>query len=350
MNRIVLFDQELQYYRQNIYKRFSKEFSKIGYSLVVYFDKKLNKLESDSLFHAISYDIFSFKRSVLAEKPTIIIQFVWLRYKFILPFMLWAKFKRIKIIVWSHGINLQNKNQRIKNLLYYIRQNLANAVIIYNPEQKQFFKVSPKKLFIANNTIDFDALPKITATKDELKQKYGYENMKVILSVGRFNVNNRKVHHLTGLSKLLDDSYQTLVVGPGVSDKDNNEINNLSNIEYKGSIYNQKIICELYKMADLYIMPGAIGLSINQAQYFNTPVILEDVEHGPEGYYLIEGYNGFLYNADDIENLNNKVIEIFDSTNYDTYAKNAKDTCNNLESFDKMLSGFINAIEYVRNR
>ena len=47
--------------------------------------------------------------------------------------------------------------------------------------------------------------------------------------------------------------------------------------------------------------------------------------------------------------MKNKVLEIFDLKNYDTFVKNAKETCNNQGSFDKMLSGFLEAIEYVKH-
>ena len=65
MKRIVLFDQDLRHYRQDIYKRFSIEFKNFGYSLIVYFDKRLNNIESDTLFKAIDYNYKSFKHVII---------------------------------------------------------------------------------------------------------------------------------------------------------------------------------------------------------------------------------------------------------------------------------------------
>ena len=350
MKKIILFDQDIQHYRRDIYYSFKKEFFKIGYTLVVYFDKELNNLESNSLFKPIQFNLKTFNQIVRKENPDIIIQFVWLRYKFILPFMIWSRIRGKKIIVWSHGINLQNKDQPLKNILYYLRQLLADALIIYSSEQKKYIKASHKKLFIANNTLDFDSLPKISQSKHELKLKYGYLNKKLILSVGRFNVNNRKISHLIHLSRLLDKDFQILIIGTGINEKDINEIEHLDNIKYFGAIYDQKKLCEFYKMADLFIMPGAVGLALNQAQYFDTPAILENVDHGPEKYYLIKGYNGLLYEPNNINDLKNKVLEIFDANYYEAFAKNAKQTQLEHGSFDKMLKGFKDAIEYVRNK
>ena len=263
--------------------------------------------------------------------------------------MIWAKLKGKKIIVWSHGINLQNTNQPLKNILYYIRQFLADALIIYTPQQKKYIKASHKKLFIANNTLDFNSLPIINESKNELKEKYGYTDKKIILTVGRFFENNRKVSHLISLGRLLDDSYKLLVVGPGLSDSDKEEMTVLNNMNYLGVIYDQKIICELYKMADLFIMPGAIGLSLNQAFYYYTPCIIENVPHGPEAYYFKDGYNGYLYRKGSIEDLYKKTNEMLDNEKYEKFCENAYTTIQTEGSFNKMLEGFIAAIDYVQN-
>ena len=79
--------------------------------------------------------------------------------------MLWVKLKKKKIILWSHGINLQKKNQIIKNQLYYLRQRLADSLIIYTSDQKKYIKTDLKKVFVANNTLNFDAFPEIKSTK-----------------------------------------------------------------------------------------------------------------------------------------------------------------------------------------
>jgi len=347
MKKIVLFDQDLQHYRKNIYRAFAKEFVKKGYIITVYFDQALGGQVQDSLFNAIRYDFASFRKAIYREHPDIIIQFVWLRYKFVLPFMAWAKMKGCRIIVWSHGINLQNQNQKLKNMLYYVRQLLADALIIYTPEQKRFIKASKKKLFIANNTLAFCSFPIIADDKARLKMRHKLGEKKVILSVARFDTNNRKVAHLVELSKMLDNNYHVLLIGPGISDDRAEEIADLPNIEYKGPLFEERQVCEYYKLADVFVMPGAIGLAINQAQYFGTPVIAEDVEHGPEAYYLKHGYNGFLYDKDDVEDLRRKVLDVLDDEKYPGFSKNAKATSRDLGSFDRMLNGFLEAIRYV---
>ncbi len=349
MKNLVLFDQDTQHYRQSIYLFFKKEFKKLGYNLIVVYDKKLNNIERNTdFFIGIDYSFNNFLKIIRKYNCKLIIQFVWLRYKYLIPFMLWSKLSGVKIILWSHGINLQNKNQPLKNQLYYLRQRLANALIIYTPEQKKYIKANPQKVFVANNTLDFSSLPKINDSKDELKEKYAFSQKKVILTVGRMNTNNRKIKQLIKLSSLLDGNYHIIIIGPGVNDDDIRAINNNENITYLGAIYNQKLVSEYYKLSDVFVMPGAIGLAINQAFYFGTPVILERVEQGPEAYYLKEGKNGYYYNSGDVQDLKRKIKYILKEENYNNFKKEAIYTINNEASIEKMTSGFINAISYLK--
>ena len=145
MKNLLLFDQDTQHYRQSIYRFFKKKLNKLGYNLVVFYDKKLNSISSDDkLFIGIDYTYNEFRKQIRFYKAPIIIQFVWLRYKFLLPLMAVNRLYGVKTILWSHGINLQNKKQKIKNIFYYLRQFLANALIIYSKNEIQYIKANKK--------------------------------------------------------------------------------------------------------------------------------------------------------------------------------------------------------------
>lgn len=337
------------HYRLSIYKKFEQEFRSLGYILKVYCDKNLNSIDED-IFKGVDYKLKTLKNILSTENPDVVIQFVWLKYKFLFPLMLWMKFKKIPIIVWSHGINLQKREQFLKNQLYYLRQKLADALILYTENEVKYIKSTPKKIFIANNTLDFEALPAISSTKEDLKLKYGYANKKVILSVGRFNANNRKVDHLIELSKKLKDGYDIILIGGGVSEHQQKEIERLNHIKALGPVFDQQIVCEYYKFADLFVMPGAIGLAINQAFYFSTPIILEDCNHGPEIFYLMNGKNGYLYKNGDVVDLYEKVMTITNEDNLENFSNHAKNTITNSGTLRHMLKGFKNAIEYVEKK
>jgi len=349
MKNLILFDQDTQHYRQSIYRYFRKEFKKNGYDLIVVYDKKLNNIEKDDLFFiGINYTFTNFIKIIRQYNCEIIIQFVWLRYKFLVPFMIYNRIKGIKTIVWSHGINLQNTNQPIKNIVYYLRQSLASSLIIFSPEQKKYIKADKNKIFVANNTINFESLPMIVNSKEELKEKYYLQNKKIILCVGRMNTNNRKVTHLIKLSKLIDDNIKIIIIGPGINSDTKKIINKNSTIKYLGEIYDQAVLSEYYKLSDVFVMPGAIGLALNQAFYYGTPVVIENVEHGPEIFYFNNGENGFLYERDNVADLKKKISLLLGNRNlYLKFSQNARETILKKASIIKMFQGFVKAIKYV---
>ncbi|WP_321417428.1 glycosyltransferase family 4 protein [uncultured Desulfobacter sp.] len=349
MKTIMMFDSETQHYRQSIYSYFIKEFSKIGYRLIIIYDKKLNSIVKDS-YIGIDYRFSNFIKILRQYNCKIIISFVWLRYKFLIPFLIYCRVKKLKVIVWSHGINLQNKKQPIKNQLYYLRQRLANALILFSKEQLKYIVTSKKKVFIANNTLNFNEFPIVELSKEKLKQKYGFQEKNIILCVARMNTNNRKPEQMINLAKRLDLNTHILLIGPALNKLCINDIEHIQNIHYYGAIYDQKIVNEHYKMADVFVMPGAIGLAINHAFYFHTPCIVEKIEQGPEAFYLREGINGYYYKPNDVGDLYDKLTKVLDKNNYSLFCQNAIETIMREGSIENMFRGFIDAVNFVEER
>ena len=346
MNKLILFDQDLQPYRRDIYLILAKKLKSHGLILKVYSDVNIVKtnVPKSSIFYLIEYSLFSFLRTIVNEKPVVILQFVWLRYFFLLPFMVLMKVFNQPVIVWSHGINLQKKDKRISRLPYEIRQLLASALIIYTPEQLQYIKFNKSKAFVAYNTIVFQNLTE-GRYLHFLKDRIGLDSKKVLLAVGRWNVNNRSPEDLISLSdRLIGRNYVIKLIGPDLPHILQTECSIRANIDYLGAIYNQEVMNAWYRRADVFIMPGAIGLAINQAFNEGTPILLKDVNHGPESYYFEDGINGELYsNIEQMISGMNKIL-----ANYSAYEDAARKTAREKMGIDKMISGIIDAVDYVR--
>ena len=75
------------------------------------------------------------------------------------------------------------------------------------------------KVFVANNTINFEDFPQIRESKEEIKQDLGIPFQKVVLFAGRIGEerNRKKVDHLIDIFRELDRSDVGLViVGSGL--------------------------------------------------------------------------------------------------------------------------------------
>lgn len=348
LKSLILFDADTQHYRQSIYKYFHREFKKIGYELKVYYDKNLNQVEGD-IFEGINYTFGNFCRAIKKHHCRLIILFVWLRYKFLLPFMLWNRIRGIKMITWSHGINLMKKNNKVMNRFYYLRQRLAHALIIYSKNEKKYIKASHKKLYIANNTLNFYDFPKIKKSPEKLKEQFRLKGKKIVLCVGRMNVNKRNLDDL--LSAFENPSLADAVlavVGPGITDTQIKKMERQKNITYFGAVFDTVKINEIYKMSDLFCMPGAIGLAINHAFYYGLPVVVANIDQVPEAGYLKEGRNGFFFKAGDIKDLTEKITRLLsDDSLREKFSNEAVQTIRTEASMEKMLEGFYGAIQHV---
>jgi glycosyltransferase involved in cell wall biosynthesis len=103
-------------------------------------------------------------------------------------------------------------------------------------------------------------------------------------------------------------------------------------------------MAEIFLLSDLYCIPGALGLGIVEAIYWGLPVLTMNVKHGPEFYYLKNGFNSFI--ARDRKEMELMLDElIFNDEKRLSLSKNAKQIYNSEASLERMFEGFILQLE-----
>jgi glycosyltransferase involved in cell wall biosynthesis len=80
--------------------------------------------------------------------------------------------------------------------------------------------------------------------------------------------------------------------------------------------------------------------------------LIEDVNHSPEAYYLNPGMNGLIFKKGDATDMSEKIkILLYDAGKYRIFSENARKTAVSGEaSFEKMIEGFVLALEYLHNK
>jgi len=353
--KVLLFDPTCLSYRIHVYNYFISEFKNYGINLKVYYDENKTIINNDSYF-PIKYSFLSFIKLHRDEKPDISIYFIWLSYKWSLPFLIIMRlFMKTKSIVWSKGINIKNVDQPLKNILYYIRQFVADALILYSVYEKKFIKASARKVFIANNTINQYVYKNCAERKDTLKRKHGINHQKIVLFVGR-------IEHRKRLDLLIDSfknelrEYGLIIIGPGLEGKLQKQVNSLDNVYYFGPIYALDLLSEFYSMADIFCIPGHIGLAVNESFLYGLPVVTADIKSDPslissEPIMLLEdGVNGRFYRPEQ-DNLSEVLRQILENDEIrETYSKNAIKTFKEKAKIEYMAEGFLKAIKFVDNK
>jgi glycosyltransferase involved in cell wall biosynthesis len=122
------------------------------------------------------------------------------------------------------------------------------------------------------------------------------------------------------------------------------------NVFKLGPIYGDKRF-DLLSAADVYCLPGAVGLSIIDAFYCGLPFVTEDGDPSAEIAYLKDSVNGFIVPPDNIPVMAEKLLFLLDNEGIRQKFSDAarKEVAENA-SIDRMCAGFRDALLYVTHQ
>ena len=350
MKKVVLVTNSLFEYRYLVYNEFLKLFKENGYffKIVIINDnkRKIIKTETPDYIN-IDGGYRVLKKTLDNECPNVIISFIAPTNRFLWLLFFYSKLRKIPNITWTHGINLQDPKNKIKRAVYNAIHKFSSALILYSKNELKFLKKKyHQKAFIANNTISLNSIPEIVSSKDDIKRGLNIQFDKIVLFVGRMQKRKR----IEVLIDIFKDSkfqqYGLLIVGPGFDKYYEQLIENQNNIKYMGAIFDSVKVNEIFKISDLFCIPGTNGLGINQAMYWGLPCLALNVYHSPEVIYLENNETGYIVgNPDD---LSDKLYYLLENDHErKRISKNATEKIKREASIDKMFEGFIGAINFV---
>lgn len=308
--------------------------------------------------------------SLLRYRPRIILHEFTVITVTLFFLILLKPFLNVKIILWSHGYNRRKgfRKTRPRDLLRIFYMKVTEATILYAEEDKKFLSefVNPEKIFVANNTLD---TPGFLVIKENLKAegklnvkkridfKYKY-NLIFISRMVKLKAPELLIQVYEELRELVNNDICIHFVGAGdMSEIVKNEVsfkNYNANFRFYGEIYDYVKTGELLYCSDLLVIPGCLGLSVNHAFCYETPVVSfetgkEGPFHGPEVNYLINGKTGFLAKNNDIKDMAAIINNYLTDYGLQALIKSNIDTMvHNDMAMDKMVAGFSNCFDYVK--
>lgn len=350
MKRVLLVSNKVFHYRIPIYNYFHEKFLENG----IEFSLLANEVQKESPeklafeHHIVPFSFIEYQKIIKEWQPDVIITFLHLKNLILWPLLHYCKIKKIPIIKWGHGVNLVDQNNKFKKMLFGYIHNLVDAIIIYSEEEKRHFSPkSLKKCFIAYNTINFSAIPKVNTTIKEIKDKYDIPFEKVVLFVGRIT-KHKKVDILLDFFKDKKNQSEGLViVGPDMSEAQLEIVKDSPCIRYLGPIYDHIEVNEIFKMADIFCIPGANGLGVNQAMYWGLPILtIDSGQHSPEITYVKNGRNGLLVSSE--KELAEKLHFLLQNeSKLKELSVNAANDIRQEANIDRMFNGFLEAVNYT---
>ena len=343
--RVLLISNKVFHYRVANYNYFARRLRDYGWDFLV----RASELEANNPipvgfdFQVVPFGFFRYAREINRIKPDVVILFLRLKELMIWPLVHWLKLRGIPFVYWNKGINLEVANPRFRNHLFYYIHTLSDALILYS--KYNINDIQPKnraKVFVANNTINFDSFPAISESKEELKREFGIPFKKVVLFVGRMRPVKKVEHLVEVFNSLREPGTGCVIVGDAMG-YDLPGMIKSPNIMYLGEIHDPQNlkISKLFKLADLFCIPGDVGLGLNQAFYWGLPVVTEDGLQPPEIHYLVNGRNGFIVPENNVDQLKEKLLLLLrnDALRAE-FSRNAREDILRDASIETMFSGF----------
>lgn len=350
MKKVLLVSNYVFHYRINNYNYFFHEFKKIGFEFIV-LANQAQEVDFEVSFPFIikKHNVWSYSKIISRIRPDVIITFLHLKDSIIHYINYYSKLKGIPLIYWNHGVNLSTPDNVLKNQLFYHIHNISDAIILYTPVERKHIKPrNHHKIFIANNTLNFQGIDRNNAgPKNYIRERYGIKEEFIVLFSGRITTNKKLqllLHAVRGSSEVA-----VVIVGGNITEELLKIVLETDNYYYLGAIYNKSEMSKIFNSTDIFCIPGNLGLALNEAFFWGKPVVSIENEHEvntPEIWYFENNKNGFM--AKDVNDLEEKILLLKrDKDLYRKMSEYARQTADNKAHISQMFNGFREAVSYV---
>lgn len=232
--------------------------------------------------------------------------------------LLFARLRKKKVIFWGHGFK---KNETgIKARLRMCQYNMADAILLYGNRAKDILTqkgYDPARIYLVYNSLDYDLQVSLRDTIDtdmvnhKRKQMFTDSSLPVLVYIGRINAEKKLELLLEAIARLKnsDQVCNVLFVGEGQYKPQlielAKELQISNNVVFYGACYNESEIAYMMAMAELTVVPDAIGLSCIHSLVYGVPVVTSDNfdVHGPEFEAITPDQTGSFYQNGKIESL-----------------------------------------------
>lgn len=356
--RVLLISNRVMHYRVSVYNFFWRNFQRHGWEFHVLTNEvqRQNLLRCQFPIVEKPFNFRDYRAEVERIGPDAVILFLHMKDLIQWPLIHWLKWRKIPVAIWTKARNLDDPDNHIRNIFFDYLHAIGDGLILYSSSLGRY--VAPRhgrKVFVANNTINFEDFPDIAESKEEIKRDLGIPFEKIVLFAGRIaeEGNRKKVDHLIDLFRELDRPDAGLViVGSGLSDEFRARMN-AANTLYLGEVHDSanRQISRIFKMADICSIPGHVGLGINQAFYWGLPMVTEDGGQPPEIEYLRDGENGFLVAAGDRAALKERILFLLDNdSERRRMSENARRDIRSHASIEGMFNGFLSCVRHISSQ
>lgn len=225
---------------------------------------------------------------------------------------LFLKIRSIKAVWWGHGWSAGSYGLSSK-IRFLIMRFLADYYLFYTDKERE--EIMFENSFALNNGLDSDEYSNLII-KMELKRKFPSKvDDFYIVFVGRITEKSNFKMLLNSLL-LLPQRIKLNVIGGSDNFDDyieySKKIGVFERIVWFGPIYDETYISKIMMASHVFVYPGAVGLSLIHAFNYGLPAVLhsEKTLHMPEFSAFRHGYNGFSFEAGNLQDMASNILKI----------------------------------------
>ncbi len=272
----------------------------------------------------------------------------------------WAHRNSIRVIFWYCGWEPNIKRlslwKKIKKRLALSHYKKGSCFITYSSKaQEDLIKenFNRENITVAYNGIELDDYKNTGRYYEQarnLREKHGGKDV-VYLYVGGL-VEDKRVPFLVNTFKKFNSLFpgtRLWIIGDGpLREQVLDEIDNHPKIDYFGRII--KDVEPWFIAADYFVLPGAGGLALNQAMFFETPCIAGRAD-GTERDLVIDDVTGFSFLEDNSESLLSKLAESYnlDKEKYEIMKKNGRELITSKSNVNNMVEVFTRVLNELQS-
>lgn len=224
---------------------------------------------------------------------------------------LWSRLTGKKVLFWAHGWLKPESwgKARLRNV--YFR--LAHRVLVYGERAVQLAQRSgfpADRVRVIYNSLDWEAMQPAgdqaqAIPRDILRREYGLDpHARILLCTARLTqlCEFPVLLHAAARLRQQGENYQVMLVGDG---PERQSLENLSRelsltTVFAGAVYHEETLARLYRLADVTVSPGKVGLTAIHSLTYGVPVIthgdmdaqmpeVEAIEPGRSGAFFVKG-------------------------------------------------------------
>ena len=221
-----------------------------------------------------------------------------------------------RVLFWTHG--WLREEFGMMGWLRKIFYRLANGLLLYGNRARQIgiqAGFAPEDLYVIFNSLDTKRQQKLRDKLEpddfwEVRQSlFSTPDRPLLIGVGRLTHDKRFDLLIQAAWQLKESGrpVNVLVVGEGSEYDTLVDLSKEYELEvcFYGACYHEYTLAKLIAAANVFVVPGSIGLSAIHSLVYGTPIVTHDCQDNqkPEWEAIIPGLNGSLYTFGEVDEL-----------------------------------------------